>query len=300
MRVFVTGASGFIGSAIVQDLLAAGHTVRGLARSDASAAAITAAGAEVHRGALDDADSLRRGAAESDGVIHTAFIHDFANIAASGVTDHQAIATIGDALAGSNRPFVVTSAIGMLRPGQVGTEADRPDPGGPGSHRKASEEAALALAGRGVRVSALRLPPSVHGDGDHGFVPALIEMARKAGVSPYIGDGANRWAAVHRLDAAALYRRALEAAPAGQVLHGIGDEGVATRAIAEVIGKRLGVPVVSKTGDDAAAHFTWLARFFANDTPATAHQTREVLGWAPRHPGLLEDLEHGTYFGGAR
>jgi nucleoside-diphosphate-sugar epimerase len=287
MRIFVTGASGFVGTAVVQNLLG---------RSDAWARAIAAAGAEPHRGALDDLASLRAGAAASDGVIHTAFIHDFSNIAASGEVDVVALGAIGDALAGSNRPFVVTSAIGVLSPGKLSREADAPDPSSPGKHRLASEHATRALAARGVRASLIRLPPSVHDAGDHGFVPALIQTARTTGVSAYIGDGHNRWSAVHRLDAAALFRCALERGRAGSVYHAVADEGIATRDLAAVIGERLGVPVVSTSAAEASAQFSWLAKFFALDCPASSANTRAELDWQPRHAGLLADLAHDHYF----
>jgi nucleoside-diphosphate-sugar epimerase len=296
MRVFVTGATGFIGTAVVQELIGAGHQVLGLARSDAAAKSLAAAGVEVHRGSLDDAESLRRGAAGSDGVIHTAFIHDFSNIAAAGETDKLAIEALGAALAGSGRPFVVTSGTAHLRPGRLGTEDDAPDRSSAATHRIASEEAAIALASRGVRVSVVRLPPSVHGDGDHGFVPGLIGIAREKGVSAYVGDGFNRWPAVHRLDAAHLFRLALEKGPAGSRFHGVADEGVPTRDIADVIGRRLGVPVVAKSLEQAAGHFGWLGSFFALDVPASGTRTQERLGWRPRQSGLLSDLERGHYF----
>jgi len=296
MRFFVTGASGFIGSAVVQELINAGHRVLGLARSDSAATSLAAAGAEVHRGTLDDIDSLKRGAAECDGVIHTAFIHNFATMAASADTDRLAIEALGDALAGSGRPLVVTSVIGLLAPGRVGTEEDTPDPKSPGAHRTASEQTALALATRDVRVSVVRLPPSVHGDGDRAFIPALIRIAREKKVSAYIGDGDNRWSTVHRLDAARLFRLALEKGRAGARYHGIGEEGVATRAIAEVIGRRLQIPVVSKSRERASEHFGWLARFAGNDISATSKQTQSELGWHPEQPGLIADLDNGRYF----
>lgn len=296
MRVFVTGATGFIGSAIVQELINAGHQVFGLARSDAAARSLTAAGAEVHRGTLEDTDSLRRGATASDGVIHTAYIHDFSNIAASGKTDLLAVEAFGTALEGSGKPLVVTSGIAVLTPGRLGTEADAPDPGSAGVHRIASEEATLSMTSRGVRASVVRLPPSVHGDGDHGFVPALIRIAREKGVSAYTGDGLNRWPAVHRLDAARVFRLALEKGVAGSRFHAIADEGVPIRDIAEVIGRRLNVPVVAKSPEEATNHFGWLGHFIVVDVPASAARTQEWLGWRPEHLGLITDLEEGSYF----
>jgi nucleoside-diphosphate-sugar epimerase len=296
MRVFVTGATGFIGSAIVRELLAEGHEVRGLARSDAAAASLVAAGASAHRGSLEDLESLESGAAAADGVIHTAFIHNFSAIAASGETDRRAIETLGTALAGSGRPLVVTSGIALLPPGRLGTENDAPDPHSAGAHRVASEVAALAMALSGVRVSVVRLPPSVHGDGDHGFVPALIGIAREKGVSAYVGDGRNRWPSVHRLDAAHLFRLALEKGIAGARYHGVAEEGVAVRDIAGVIGRQLNLPVVGKSRKEAADHFGWLAGFLDTDCPASSAQTRERLGWRPSRPGLIADLDQGHYY----
>jgi nucleoside-diphosphate-sugar epimerase len=297
VRVFVTGATGFVGSAVVRELLEAGHEVVGLARSDRSAAALAAAGAGVHRGSLQDLDSLRAGAAGSDGVVHTAFIHDdFTQMAAAGRTDLGAVGTLGAALEGSGRPLVVTSGTALVAPGRLATEADRSDPDAAGAHRAASDAATLSLAERGVRTSLLRLPPSVHGEGDHGFVPFLIDIARRTGVSAYIGDGTNRWPAVHRLDAARLYRLAVEAAPAGTTLHAVAEEGVPTRDIAEVIGRHLGLPLRALSPAGAGDHFGWLAAFFAADVPASSAVTRERTGWEPVQPTLIADLEQGHYF----
>ncbi len=296
MRVFVTGASGWIGSAVVPELISAGHEVVGLARSDASAAALTAAGAEVLRGDLDDLGSLQAGAAASDGVIHLAFKHDFSQFAASAQADLRAIETMGTALEGSGRPLVIASGMLGLAPGRVGTEKDTPDPAPNLAPRLAGVRAALSFGERGVRSSILRLPPTVHGDGDHGFMAVLVGIARAKGVSGYIGDGSNRWPAVHQLDAAHLFRLAAEKAPSGSVLHAIADEGVPTRAIAEVIGRHLDVPVVSIPAEEAGEHFSWLGAFFGMDSPASSTLTRELLGWEPTRPGLIDDLEQGHYF----
>jgi len=266
--------------------------VLGLARSDLSAHAVEAAGAQVHRGDLDNLESLRAGAESADGVIHLAFNHDFTNYAGAAETDRRAIDGLGEALAGSDRPFVVTSGLAGFALGRTMTEDDAADPNSP----RASEQAALAFTSRGVRVSVLRLPPSVHGEGDHGFVPRLIDIAREKAVSGYPGTGSNRWPAVHRFDAARLFRLALESAPAGARLHAIGDEGVPVREIAGAIGRNLGLPVTSIASEAAADHFGWLGVFFSLDLPASSTVTRELLGWRPTRLGLLEDLEQGGYF----
>jgi nucleoside-diphosphate-sugar epimerase len=292
MRVFLTGATGFIGSAIVRELVDAGHQVLGLARSDAGAKSLTAAGAQAHRGSLEDLESLRSGAAAADGVIHTAFIHDFNNYGPAAEADRRAIETLGAELAGSARPFIVTSGTLLLqRRGPLVTEEDQVNPDFP---RKSED--ALAMVSRGVHSVVLRLPPSVHGDGDHGFVPALINIARQKGASAYIGDGLNHWPAVHRFDAAHLYRLALEKGSAGACYHAIADEGVPVRDIAEVIGRRLSLPVVAKSKEEAAGHFGWMAGFFAIDSPASSAQTQTQLGWKPTHSSLIADLDGGSYF----
>ncbi len=306
MRIFVTGASGWIGFAVVPELLGAGHQVVGLARSDASAAALVAAGAEALRGAIDDLDTLRRAAAASDGVIHLAFQHDIAfsgGFQDAADADRRAVETFAEALAGSDRPFVLASGVLGLVPGRVATERDGRDlasapahlSGGPQT-RQATAQLALSLADQGVRSSVVRLSPTVHGAGDHGFMASIVGVARARGVSGYLGDGANRWPAVHRLDAARLFRLALEQAPAGSALHAVADEGVPIRAIAEVIGRRLDLPVIAIAPEDAAEHFGWLAGFLAIDSPASSALTRELLGWQPTHPGLLDDLALGHYF----
>jgi len=292
MRVFVTGASGWIGSAVVPELLGAGHQVLGLARSDDSAEAIAAAGAEVLRGDLADLDTLRAGAASSDGAIHLAFIHDFSDFEASVTADRRAIETIGAALEGSGKPLVIASGTPAV-PGHVATERDESSPGSPVAGRAANAQAARGMAARGVRSSVVGLPRTVHGDGDHGFIARLIAIARDKGVSGYVGDGSSRWPAVHVLDAAHLFRLAVEQAPAGSRLHAVGDEGVPVRDIAGVIGRHLNLPAASVPAGD----FGFLGQILAVDQPASAGLTRELLGWRPVQPGLIEDMDKGHYFG---
>ena len=299
MRVFLTGATGFIGSAIVPELLGAGHRVLGLTRSEAGARSLAAAGAEAHRGDIEDLDSLRRGAAMADGVIHCAFNHGFGTTpldVAAGM-DLCAVEVMTGALEGTGKPFVLTSGTMLLAftfgPGHTGMEEEMPMATLP---RVASEEAVLAAAGRGVRSSIVRLSPTVHGMGDHGFVPMLIETARRTGFAAYIGDGANCWPAIHRLDAARLYRLALENAAPGTRLHGVAEEGVPMKSIAETIGAGLGIPVKSIPADEAATHFAWLAMFVSTDNPTSSALTRETLGWHPQGPELLTDMRENGYF----
>lgn len=299
MRIFVTGASGWIGSAVVPELLEAGHQVVGLARSDAAAGALERAGAQVHRGSLDDLDALREAAASADGVIHLAYKHEEAfagDAAAAAAADRRAIEVFGQALAGSGRPLVIASGLAGLPPGRTATEEAVPDPALPGGERALAVRAALALADRRVRSCCVRLPPTVHGRGDRGFVPILIGVARRRQVSGHIGDGANHWPAVHRFDAARLFRLAVEGAPAGSVLHAVAEQGVATRVIAGAIGTGLALPTVAVAPAAAIDHFGWLALLFGLDVQASSIHTQQLLGWQPRHPGLVEDLDMGHYF----
>ncbi|WP_328902154.1 SDR family oxidoreductase [Streptomyces sp. NBC_00441] len=305
MRVFITGASGWIGSAVVPELIGAGHQVVGLARSDASAEALAAAGAEVRRGSLDDLDVLREAAADADGVLHLAFKHDIAfsgDFQGATDADRKAIDAFGDALSDSGKPFVIASGLLGLAPGRIASEEDgrsaAPDApaGGPGG-RQDNARATIALASRDVRSSVVRLPPTVHGDGDQGFVASLVATARARGVSGYVGDGSQRWPAAHREDAAHLFRLALEQAPAGSTLHAAAEEGVVLRSVAETIGRHLGVPTASVAPADAAGRFGWLAGMVSLDSPASSALTRERFGWKPTGPGLIEDLDQGHYFG---
>jgi nucleoside-diphosphate-sugar epimerase len=292
MRVFITGGAGFVGSAVVKDLIANGHTVTGLARSDANEASLKAAGAASHRGSIDNLDSLRSGAAAADGVVHCAFNHDFSKFAANAEEDRLALETMAGVLAGSNRPLISTSGLVGLAPGAVATENN---PASTMSPRRS--ESVLDAAARGVRAMTVRLPPITHEGANGGFGPYLITIAREKGVSAYVGDGRNRWPAVHVRDAAGIYRLALEKGTAGARYHAIGDEGIPLRDIAEVIGGKLNLPVVSKTPEEAPQHFGFLAMFAGLDSPASAAQTREQLGWKPTHPGLIEDLKNDPTLG---
>jgi nucleoside-diphosphate-sugar epimerase len=293
MRIFVTGASGWIGSAVVPELLAAGHEVLGLARSDTAADAVAALGAEVHRGTLEDVESLRSGAATADGVVHLGYHHDFSQMSEAARIDRCAIEAFGEVLGNADRPLVVASGVLGLGTTAVATEHDQPDTA---THpRAANAQTALSLAARGVRSSVVRFAPTVHGAGDHGFVATLVDLARRTGVAAYIDDGTNRWSAVHRLDAAVLVRLAVESAPTGSVLHAVDEQGIPTRDIATAIGRSIDVPTESLPAARAAEHFGWLGPFFGLDSAASNTLTRELLGWTPTHPGLLEDLEAGRY-----
>lgn len=294
MRVFVTGATGFVGTAVVQQLLQAGHQVLGLARSEASAKKLTDAGAEVHRGDLEDLDSLRRGATQADGVIHAGFIHDFTRFKEVCEVDKVAIETLGQVLKGSDRPLIVTSGTALVSPGQVATEDIIPpfNPAWP----RASEQAGDALAAVGVHAATVRLAPSVHGEGDlHGFVPTLVNIAREKGFSAYVGEGQNRWNAVHRLDAATLFRLALEQATPGARYHAAAEEAITVKAIAEAIGNAISLPVQSVTLQAAAEHFGWFAHMAMLDGPASSLLTQQRVSWKPTHATLLTDIENGVY-----
>ena len=310
MKVFVTGATGWIGSATVQELIGAGHQVLGLARTEGAAKALVSVGAQPHRGSLEDLASLRRGAELADGVIHTAFPHDFARFppeseavihdyskyAANSETDRQAVETFGAALAGSQKPLVVAAGLPLVKTGgRPVTEEDVPDYDAQPTLR-VSEKTAVSLAAKGVHASVVRLPPTVHGEGDHGFVPDLIQIARARGTSAYVGDGQNRWPAVHRLDAGRLFRVALEQGEGGKYYHAVGDPGVPFREIATRIGRGLEVPVVSVEPAKAQDHFAWLGWFAGIDVQAASELTQRRLGWRPTHPGLLADLDQGYYF----
>jgi nucleoside-diphosphate-sugar epimerase len=318
MRVFVTGATGFIGTPLVKELLDNGHEVLGMARTDGGAAKLTAAGAGVHRGDLADLNSLRRGAAQADGVVHLAYVHGMGHMrfgtrlgvllggsprgivgrfaAAGAGADRKAIDVFGSVLAAAGGPLVVAFPTMTLASGHLVTEREAPDPTSPGAARIGSEVSTLALASRGVRASVVRIPPTVHGDGDKAMIPRLIATARKKGIAAYVGDGASRWSAAHRLDVARLFRLALEDGSAGVRYHAVAEEGVPMRSIAELIAERLNVPAKSLTNEEAAGHFGWLAPFVARDNHVSSELTRKELGWNPAGPGLLTDLDRPAYF----
>jgi nucleoside-diphosphate-sugar epimerase len=301
MRVFVTGASGWIGSAVVSELLNEGHEVVGLARSDAAARAVATSGAEVLRGDVQDLDVLRAGARDSDGVVHLAFRHDIAftgEFDTAVGSDRQAIGAIGEVLAGSDRPLAIASGLAGLNPGRLATEHDRPEPFPGAGGRITNERAALALADRGVRSMSVRFAPTVHGDGDNGFIRLIVAADHEHGVAAYVGDGLNHWPAVHRSDAARLVRLGIESAPAGSVLHAAGEQGVPIRDVAEAIGRGLDLPVSSLTQEQANAQFGFLGHFLALDVQASSKITQDLLGWRPTGPGLIADIEAGHYFRG--
>jgi nucleoside-diphosphate-sugar epimerase len=295
MRVFVTGASGFVGSAIVKELLVAGHQVLGLVRSDKGVEQLVATGAEVLRGDVNDKDIIRQGAAVCDAVIHTAFNHDFSQFKANCEADRKVIETFGEALTGTSKPLVITSGVGLLNYGRLVSEADTAPVGSDVIPRVASEEAAKAASDKGANVYIVRLPPSVHGAGDHGFVPIVIGMAREKGESVYVGEGNNQWPAVHRSDAAVIYRLIVEKRPLLKTLHAVAETGVPFREIAQATGKGLNLPVVSRSGNEVAEHFGWFAHFAAINCPSSSEQTRQALGWEPHGSGLIEDIQ-ACYF----
>jgi nucleoside-diphosphate-sugar epimerase len=296
MRIFVTGATGFVGSAVVKELISAGYEVIGLARSDAAEKSLIAAGTQVYRGDIEDFESLRNGVASADGVIHTAFNHDFSNFKNSCETDRRVIELFGTVLAGSERPLIVTSAIGILPQGHFATEETVPISGATAHPRAASEETAVMTGKNGARVSVIRLAPTVHGEGDHNFIPALIRLAKEKGFSAYIGEGNNCWPAVHRIDAAHLFRLVLEKGAAGRRYHAVAEEGIPFREIASVIGGQLNIPVVSISSEEAVNHFGWFAHFASMDIPASSQLTREQLSWQPAQPGLIQDMSLSHYF----
>ncbi|MFD2148522.1 SDR family oxidoreductase [Mucilaginibacter antarcticus] len=295
MLVFVTGASGFVGSAVVKELIEAGHEVLGLARSEASAKTLREAGAALHIGSLDDLESLKAGAAAADGVIHTAFIHDFSNYKENCEVDRRAIQAMGEALAGTDKPLVITSGTALVISNPISNERDQPNVSADIVPRVASEEAAAAMAAKGVNVRVVRLPPSTHGTGDYGFVPMLANIAKEKGEAVYVGDGLNLWPAAHRFDAARLYRLVLERGTAATTYHAVAEQGVTMRDIATLIGKKLGLPVVSKNEEEAAAYFGWMTHFAGMNVPSSSQITRDALSWEPSGLGLLEDIEQ-NYF----
>ncbi|SEL78684.1 SDR family oxidoreductase [Parapedobacter koreensis] len=295
MRIFITGASGFVGSAIVQQLLQRGHEVLGLVRSEQATIQLTATRAAVLRGDVNDPEILWQGASTCDAVIHTAFNHDFSQFKANCEADRKVIETLGEALVGTDKPLVITSGTGLLRADRAVTEDDRVSDGSDVVPRAASEEAAAVAAAKGVDVYTVRLPASVHGVGDHGFIPILIGLAREKGESAYVAEGANRWPAVHRFDAAAVYRLIVEKRPILKVFHAVAEDGIPFREIAEEIGKGLGLPIVGKTGDAITAHFGWFAHFAAMGCTASSEKTRKTLGWMPSGSGLLADITHAGY-----